>query len=192
MTPQSAAPQTPTITERPPEWPLKRGTAVSVYLDDSGTHDRAEIVDVTGRVVQVRLARRRDLPGGGHVKMLVNGKASDWGYDLTVMEVETRGNLWRLRLDRGPIPLTRDAADRIVERTLVVFRRNASIFPGHILERGPTDLLCIVGRGAPFDDGDSIQIEFRDKDVTPLVGTIAWRRAVVNGLEFGLELPPAA
>lgn len=162
---------------------------MSIYLDESTDAIRAEILDVHGRIAQLRVSRRVDPPADGNVKMLMSGVAVDWGFDLFVIEVEPRGNLWRTKLTRGPLRIARDPSDRIVEKTLVVFRKGNAMFPGHVLERGRNELLCIAGRGTPFDEGDSINIEFPGHQFPDVEGAgVTWARSAQNGLEFTVAI----
>lgn len=184
---------TPEDAERP-EWPPRPGTKIALYLPDAPDPEHqylVEVDDLEGTILTVtapagvdaELERRKPL-----VKLLFPGRRWGWGYDAELAASErVPTHLWRLRIQRGPVPVERRDSERVPHKKIVMLRFAGKSVPAHMLDRSTYGMRCITGRGVPVDVGNRITIEIDAKSGDVVHDAlVVWRRLNVNGLEFGV------
>lgn len=162
---------------------------VAVYVSDSRDPQRqylVELEDLDGPALTVRAPAGIDVEAAGQfVKVLFPGRRHGWGYDTRLVACEP--GLWRLAVERGPVPVERRDSERTAHRQIVVVRVDDRTVPAHLLDRSTHGMRCVAGRGAPILLGSRVTVEV-DPESGDVVrgGVVVWRRLASYGLEFGV------
>lgn len=171
-------------------WPPRSGTRCTVYLPDSSTEHRSEVIDVSGTELLLTpplgADRARVEPGAG-LKLLFPGRGLPIGVDAVLLEAPRSPQVpWMLEVADGPIPVERREHERVPCHQLVVIRVGDRMIPAHMLDRSLQGMRCAAGRGVQLNVDDLIDVEVGEHE-TVRGARVVWQRLGARGLEFGLH-----
>lgn len=171
-------------------WPPRAGTRCTVYLPDSLTDHRSEIVGMSGTELLITPpigADRGQIAPGNGLKLLFPGRGLPIGVDAVLLETPRSPHVpWMLDVAGGPIPVERREDERVPCHQLVVIRVGDRMIPAHMLDRSLHGMRCAAGRGVQLNVDDRIDVEVDGHD-TLRDARIVWQRLAARGLEFGLH-----
>ncbi len=164
---------------------------IALYLPESQDPDRQHLVeldDLHGSLLTVRAPAGVDIEASAQpVKVLFPGRRWGWGYDARLVATEHSPRVWRLEIERGPVPVERRDSERVAHQQIVVVRCAGKLVPAQLLDRSRHGMRCVAGRAAAIIVGQRVVIEV-DLEHGDIVrdAMVVWRRLSSNGLEFGV------